>query len=68
MVKYALLLVITLGLLSNCKQGEPEPTQISVDSTMINLGNLQTFDDLKTGSLAIDKIGDGIVSWTVEGF
>jgi hypothetical protein len=65
MKKYAYLLIITFGLLSNCKQNEPEPTRIVVDSTTINLGNIKTFSETKTGNLVLDKLGQGNVSWTV---
>lgn len=66
MKRYAYLLIITFGLLSNCKQKEPEPTRIVVDSTGINLGNINTFVDMKKGNLILDKVGDGNVSWTVS--
>lgn len=66
MKKYAFLLVITFGILSDCKQKELEPTRVIVDSTLINLGSIKTFDEIKTGNLIIDKVGDGIISWTVS--
>ncbi len=66
MKKYAYLLIITFGLLSNCKQKDPEPTRILVDSTAVNLLNIKTFDEIKTGNLALDKVGEGTVSWTVS--
>ncbi len=66
MKKYAYLLIVSFGLLSNCKQKDPEPTRIVVDSTAINLGNIKTFFEIKTGNLILDKMGDGTVSWAVS--
>jgi hypothetical protein len=65
MKKYAYFLIFTLGFLSNCKQKDTEPTRILVDSTAINLGNIKTFVEIKTGFLVLDKVGDGNVSWIV---
>ena len=64
MKRYAYLLIITFGLLSNCNQKEPEPTRIVVDSTGINLGNINTFVDMKKGNLILDKVGEGNISYT----
>ena len=66
MKKYAYLLILILGLLSNCTQKEPEPTRIIVDSTLISVGNIKTFSEIKFGNLLLDKVGDGTVSWTVS--
>ena len=66
MKKYAYLLFFTLGLLSNCKQKDPEPTRIVVDSTGINLGNINTIVELKNGNLILDKVGEGNISFTVS--
>lgn len=66
MKKYAYLLILTFGFLSNCKQKEIEPTRIIVDSTGINLGNIKAFTEMKNGSLMLDKVGDGNVSYTVS--
>ena len=66
MKKYAYLLIISFVLLINCKQKDPEPARIVVDSTGINLGNIKTFVEVKTGFLIIDKIGEGNVSWIIS--
>jgi Right handed beta helix region/Viral BACON domain len=66
MKKYAYLLIISFAMLSNCKQKDPEPTRIVIDSTAINLGNIKSFSEIKSGSLVLDKTGDGSVSWTVS--
>lgn len=66
MKKYAYLLIITFGILSNCKQKELEPTRIVVDSTVINLGSIKNFSEVKNGNLMLNKVGEGIVSWTAS--
>lgn len=66
MKKYAYLLILIFGLLSNCKQKDPELTRIIVDSTLISMGNIKTFSEVKIGNLLLNKVGDGSVSWTVS--
>ena len=66
MKKYAYLIIVSFGILSNCKQKEPELTRIVVDSTAINLGNIKNFTEMKTGNLILDKVGGGNVLWTVS--
>ena len=61
---YAILFIFTLGLLANCKQTDPVPTNLSIDSTAINLGNVKSIADVKTGILIFDKTGDGTISWS----
>jgi hypothetical protein len=66
MKKYAFFLIPFFGLIAGCNQKDPEITRILIDSTTINLGNITTFAEVKTGTVILDKVGEGSVSWTVS--